>query len=98
MQVRSLGWEDPLQEEMTTHSSIVAWRIPWTEEPGELQFTESQRVRPDKTEHTSTQITDNVTSIPVKWIFLSLLMKPPSTNLALDDSEAEKDEGKAHDR
>ena len=36
-QVRSLGWEDPLEEEMATHLSILAWRIPWTEEPGELQ-------------------------------------------------------------
>ena len=33
-QVRSLGWEDPLEEEMATHSSILAWEIPWTEEPG----------------------------------------------------------------
>ena len=37
IQVRSLGWEDPLEKEMTTHSSILAWRIPWTEEPGGLQ-------------------------------------------------------------
>ena len=36
-QVRSLGWEDPLEEGMATHSSILAWRIPWTEEPGGLQ-------------------------------------------------------------
>ena len=35
--VHSLGWEDPLEEGMTTHSSILAWRIPWTEEPGRLQ-------------------------------------------------------------
>ena len=35
--VRSLGWEDPLEEEMATHSSILAWRIPWIEEPGGLQ-------------------------------------------------------------
>ena len=35
--VRSLGWEDPLEKEMTTHSSILAWKIPWTEEPGGLQ-------------------------------------------------------------
>ena len=35
--VQSLGWEDPLEEEMATHSSILAWRIPWTEEPGGLQ-------------------------------------------------------------
>ena len=36
-QVRSLGWEDPLEEEMATHFSILAWRIPWTEEPDGLQ-------------------------------------------------------------
>ena len=35
--VRSLGWEDPLEEGMTTHSSSLAWKIPWTEEPGGLQ-------------------------------------------------------------
>ena len=38
-QVQSLGQEDPLEEEMATHSSILAWRIPWTEEPGGLQST-----------------------------------------------------------
>ena len=42
--VRSLGREDPLEKEMVTHSNILAWRIPWTEEPGGLQSTESQRV------------------------------------------------------
>ena len=47
MQVRSLGQEDPLKEEMATNSSILAWRIPWTEEPGELQSMRSQRVRHD---------------------------------------------------
>ena len=41
----SLGWEDSLEKEMATHSSILAWRIPWTEEPGGLQSIESQRVR-----------------------------------------------------
>ena len=45
--VQSLGWEDPLEEEMAIHSSILAWRIPWTEEPGGLQTTGSQRVRHD---------------------------------------------------
>ena len=44
--VRSLGWEDPLEEEMTTHSSILAWRI-WTEEPGGLQSMGLQRVKHD---------------------------------------------------
>ena len=43
--VRSLGQEDPLEEEMTTHSSVLSWKIPWTEEPGGLQSTGSQRVR-----------------------------------------------------
>ena len=46
-QVQSLGWEDPLEKEMATHSSILAWRIPWTEEPGRLQSTGSQRVGHD---------------------------------------------------
>ena len=45
--VPSLGQEDPLEEEMATHSSILAWRVPWTEEPGRLQSTGSQRVRYD---------------------------------------------------
>ena len=45
MWVLSLGQEDPLEEEMATHSRILAWRIPRTEEPGGLQFIESQRVR-----------------------------------------------------
>ena len=42
--VRSLGWEDPLEKEMATHSSILAWKISWTEEPGGLQSMGSQRV------------------------------------------------------
>ena len=42
--VQSLGWEDPLEKEMTTHSSILAWKIPQTEDPGSLQFMGSQRV------------------------------------------------------
>ena len=40
-QVQSLGWEDPLEKGMATHSSVLAWRIPWTEEPGGLQSTGS---------------------------------------------------------
>ena len=47
IQVRSLGWEDLLEKEMATHSSILAWRIPWTEDPGGLQSMGSQRVRHD---------------------------------------------------
>ena len=45
--IQSLGWEDPLEEDMATHSSILAWRIPWTEEPGGLQSMGLQRVRHD---------------------------------------------------
>ena len=45
--VPSLGYEDPLEKGMATHSSILTWRIPWTEEPSKLQSTESQRVRQD---------------------------------------------------
>ena len=41
--VRFLGWEDPLEEEMATHSSILAWEIPWTEEPGGVQSMGSQK-------------------------------------------------------
>ena len=46
-QVRSLGWEDPLQKEMAIHSSTISWKIPWTEEPGRLQSMGSQRVGHD---------------------------------------------------
>ena len=47
MQVLSLGWEDPLEKKMATQSSILAWKIPWTEEPGGLQSLGSQRVGHD---------------------------------------------------
>ena len=43
-QVRSLGWEDPLEKEMAIHSRTIAWKMPWTEEPGRLQSMGSQRV------------------------------------------------------
>ena len=46
-QVPSLGWEDLLEKEIATHSTILAWKIPWTEEPGRLQSMGSQRVRQD---------------------------------------------------
>ena len=46
-QVQSLGGEDPLEKEMATHSSILVWKIPWTEEPGGLQSVGSQRVGHD---------------------------------------------------
>ena len=46
-QIRSLGWEDPLEKGMAIHSSIPAWSVPWTEEPGGLQSMGLQRVRHD---------------------------------------------------
>ena len=47
MQIQSLGWEDPLEKGMATHSSIRAWRTSWTDEPGGVQSMGSQRVRHD---------------------------------------------------
>ena len=49
-QVQSLGQEDPLEKGMAVHSSIVAWRIPWAEEPGRLQSIGSQKVRHDRSD------------------------------------------------
>ena len=46
-QVRSMGWEDPLEKEMATQSRTLAWKIPWSEEPGSLQSKRSQRVGHD---------------------------------------------------
>ena len=53
-QVWSLGWEDPLEEGMATHSCILAWKIPWTEQPGGLQSMGSQKW--DTTEHSCQQL------------------------------------------
>ena len=49
-QVQSLGWKNPLEKVMATHSWILAWRIPWTEEPGGLQSTGAQRVAHDQSD------------------------------------------------
>ena len=67
-QVRSLGREDPLEKEMATHSSTLAWRIPWTEEPGRLQSMGSQRVREDWT----TSLSLSVSSSQILWGMPSL--------------------------
>ena len=56
MQFRSLSQEDPLENEMASHSSILAWRIPWTEEPGRLQSMGSQRIRHNRVTAHMTQI------------------------------------------
>ena len=58
--VRSLGWEEPLEEGMAIHSSILVWRIPWTEEPGRLQFIGWPRVGHDL-------VTKTTATIPEAW-------------------------------
>ena len=66
--VQSLGWEDPLEGVMTTHSSILAWRIPWTEQPGGLQSMGSQRVRHDRA--TKHRIAQNAITFIFKTVAL----------------------------
>ena len=90
--VQSLGQEDPLEKEMATHSSILAWRIPWTEEPGGPQFMGSQRVGHDWTTNTFTFIFAYIfpfTSemytflcfyVAVKCPFISIYRTPISTS------------------
>ena len=86
-QVRSLGQENPLEEEMATHSSLLAWRIPRTEEPGGLQSRGSQRVRHDwATRHSGTQHSVTVSvnhglssavRAPLSFSFLLISLGPP---------------------
>ena len=61
--VQSLGQEDPLEEEMATHSSVLAWEIPWTEEPGGLQPMGSQRVSHNLATNTFTSFISKVTRV-----------------------------------
>ena len=63
-----LGWEDPLEKEMTTHSSIHAWEIPWTEEPGGLPSMGLQ-------ESVTTQELNNSSSIPCLWHFIFAMIR-----------------------
>ena len=68
--VRSLGWGDPLEEEIATHSSILAWRIPSTEEAGGLQPVGSQRVRHDcVTEHAEPTVFSLSVAQNVRFLF-----------------------------
>ena len=66
--VQSLGWEDPLKKGMATHSSILAWRIPWTEEPGRLQSMGLQRVGHNGATNTFTTFTpwNNITTVKMR--------------------------------
>ena len=59
-QVQFLRWEDPLQKEMATHSSVLAWRIPWTEEPGGLQSMGSQESDTTKQLHSSILVKNSI--------------------------------------
>ena len=61
--IQSLGWEDPLEKKMTTHSSILAWKIPWTKEPGRLQSMGSQRVKTRLSDFTFTFTIDTKTDL-----------------------------------
>ena len=64
--VRSLGGEDPLEKGMVAHSNILAWKIPWTEEPGRLQSMESQRVKHEWATNASTFIKQEEPIYPFK--------------------------------
>ena len=72
--VRSLGGEEPLEKEMAIHSSILAWKIPWTEKPGGLQSTGWQRVRHDWATNTFTFQHRNLDYFPHKWFRLSSII------------------------
>ena len=69
MQVQFLGWEDPLEKEMATHSSILAWRILWTGEPGRLQSMGSQRVGRDLATKNNTTLNE------LRWLIKGYSVK-----------------------
>ena len=71
--VQSLGWEDPLEKEMATHSSTLAWKIPWTEKPGRLQSMGSQRVGPGWVT-LLTQIIKKLSYMNISWEMLTILL------------------------
>ena len=81
--VRSLGWENPLERRMTTHSSILIWRIPWTEEPGRLQSMQSQ---------SQTQLSDfhfqhlNWASLVAQWL-KKKKKNPPANTGNMEDMD-----------
>jgi len=69
--VSFLGWEDPLEKRMAIHSSILAWRIPWTEEPGRLQCRGSQRVGHGRATFTFKHILCNIHSHLIPFLMLA---------------------------
>ena len=78
-QVLPLGWEDPLEKEMAPHSSILAWEIPWTEEPGRLQSLGSQRVGRDLVTEVVTAKQWSLGLVELWASLLALMVKNPST-------------------
>ena len=72
--VQSPGWEDPLEKEMATHSSILAWRIPWTEEPGRLQSKGSKRAGQEWVTNTTVSYTESFNVATVKLVNLFLFV------------------------
>ena len=83
--VWSLGWEHPLEKEMATHSSIPAWRIPWTEKPSRLQFMGLQRVRCDwVTKHISTRAEKKPPCSCSLHYYWCKIMSRPSVSLRWD--------------
>ena len=85
--VRSLGREDPLEKEMATHSSILAWRIPWAEEPGGLQSMGSQRVRHDwATSFHFTSLQRLKKAVPKNWCLQTVVLEKTPESL-LDGKE-----------
>ena len=75
-QVHSLGREDPLEKEMATHSSILAWRIPWMEEPSKLQSTGSQRVGHDRATSHDLILFDEVSVFCPFYFYLFIYFYP----------------------
>ena len=73
--VWSLGWEDPLEDGMAAHSSILAWRIQWTEEPGGLQSTGSQRVRHDWVTNIHTHVYKSFSTMFGKHLIIIFFLK-----------------------
>ena len=96
MWVWSLGWEDPLEEDMATHSGILAWRIPWTEEPGRLQSTGLPRVRHNWSSlasmHDDCQSRDSNTPVAetTKGIIKTLLVSTLQSDRYLNEQNAKK--------
>jgi len=83
--VQCLGWEDPLEKEMATHSSFLAWKIPWTEEPGRLQSMGSQRVRHNWATSLSLFIARKV----VLWSGLYVFRMRKNVTLVVEDYNAD---------